>query len=317
MDWDKLRIFHAVAEAGSLTHAGDRLNLSQSAVSRQIRALEENLGATLFHRHTRGLILTEQGEVLLEACSRMDSELTAAQARLRDASDVAGGELRVTVPVGFGTIWLAPRLERLFTANPGLTMDLILTEVILDLAMREADVAIRMTPPQQADLVRRPLMEVSLRLYASQAYVEKYGEPETIDDLKRHNILGYSPGAQQSTTARDWMRDTLLIEQFHALTVNNYFGLLQAAEHDLGIAALPDYAVIGRPKIRQVAKELSSPPFTVYLAYPEVLRHSKRVQAFRDFLIEEVATFQRLSTELSEESGADPEPTAPLEPPLA
>jgi len=303
MDWDKLRIFHAVAEAGSLTHAGERLNLSQSAVSRQISALEEGLGATLFHRHTRGLILTEQGEVLFEASSRMASELTAAQARLLDASDVAGGVLRATMPVGFGTIWLAPRLERLFSQHPGLRMDLILTEQILDLAMREADVAIRMTPPQQADLVRRPLMDVSLRLYASHTYIEKHGEPETVEDLRKHNILSYSPGTQQATTARDWMREALQIEQYHALTVNNYFGLLQAAEHDLGIAALPDYAVIGRPRVRQVAKALSSPPFTVYLAYPEELRHSKRVQAFRDFLLQEISDFTRLSNEQAETSG--------------
>ena len=119
MDWDKLRIFHAVADAGSLTHAGDALGLSQSAVSRQIRGLEESLGTTLFHRHARGLILTEQGELLFDATRSMTKRLETAAARIRDSEDEVYGELRVTTTTAFGTLWLAPRLP-----------------------MREADVAI-------------------------------------------------------------------------------------------------------------------------------------------------------------------------------
>ena len=116
MDWDKLRIFHAVADAGSLTHAGDKLNLSQSAVSRQIRALEESLGAILFHRHARGLILTEQGELLFDATRSMSKRLEAAAARIRDSEEEVFGELRVTTTTGFGTLWLAPACRN-FTRN--------------------------------------------------------------------------------------------------------------------------------------------------------------------------------------------------------
>ena len=94
MDWDKLRIFHAVADKGSLTHAGEVLHLSQSAVSRQIRSLEESLAVTLFHRHARGLILTEQGELLFDATSQMVRRLDAAAARIRDSEDEVFGELR-------------------------------------------------------------------------------------------------------------------------------------------------------------------------------------------------------------------------------
>jgi len=104
MDWDKLRIFHAVADAGSLTHAGEVLHLSQSAVSRQIRALEESLNTTLFHRHARGLILTEQGELLFDATSAMVKRLDAAAARIRDSEEEVFGELRVTTTTGFGTL---------------------------------------------------------------------------------------------------------------------------------------------------------------------------------------------------------------------
>ncbi|HBZ44825.1 MAG TPA: LysR family transcriptional regulator, partial [Maritimibacter sp.] len=140
MDWDKLRIFHAVADAGSLTHAGDTLNLSQSAVSRQIRGLEESLNATLFHRHARGLILTEQGELLFDATRAMTQRLDAAVARIRDSKEEVFGELRVTTTTGFGSLWLAPRLPKLYEKHPDLRIDLMLEERVLDLPMREADV---------------------------------------------------------------------------------------------------------------------------------------------------------------------------------
>ena len=138
MDWDKLRIFHAVADAGSLTHAGDKLNLSQSAVSRQVRGLEEQLNTNLFHRHARGLILTEQGELLFDATRAMSKRLDAAAARIRDSEEEVFGELRVTTTTGFGTLWLAPRLSKLYDKYPDLE------ERVLDLPMREADVAIRL-----------------------------------------------------------------------------------------------------------------------------------------------------------------------------
>ena len=110
MDWDKLRIFQAAADAGSFTHAGELMGLSQSAVSRQVSALEQDLGTPLFHRHARGLILTEQGELLLNAVQDVVLKLEAARSRLIDSRDKPHGELRVTTTLGFGAIWLSPRL---------------------------------------------------------------------------------------------------------------------------------------------------------------------------------------------------------------
>jgi DNA-binding transcriptional LysR family regulator len=178
MDWDKLRIFHAVAAAGSLTHAGDTLGLSQSAVSRQIRALEEALDTTLFHRHARGLILTEQGELLFDATRAMSKRLETAAARIRDSEEEVFGELRVTTTTAFGTLWLAPRLPALYARHPDLKIDLMLEERVLDLPMREADIAIRMKEPSQADLIRKRLMSVRMRLYATPEYLRANGTPE-------------------------------------------------------------------------------------------------------------------------------------------
>jgi len=293
MDWDKLRVFHAVADAGSLTHAGEQLDLSQSAISRQIRGLEEQLQATLFHRHARGLLLTEQGELLYEATLSMSKRLNVAAARIRDSKDEVHGDLRVTATAGFGTLWLAPRLHRLFDAHPDLSVNLILTEAILDLPMREADVAIRMASPQQADLIRRPLMEVRMRLYASQSYLDAFGEPESADELSSRRIISFSPSAPQPHSAADWLKDHIHPQRRVHLMINSYFGVLKAAINGLGIAALPDYVTRDYPELVNILPEECSPAFPVYIVYPEELRRSQRVLAFRDFMIHEVELFNR------------------------
>ncbi|MHA3914541.1 LysR family transcriptional regulator [Halovulum sp. GXIMD14793] len=293
MDWDKLRIFHAVAEAGSLTHAGETLHLSQSAVSRQIRALEESLDVILFHRHARGLLLTEQGELLLDATQKMRKQLAATTAQIRDTSDKIMGELRVTTTIGFGTLWLAPRLNKLYDSYPNLKIDLILEERVMDLPMREADVAIRMKEPSQADLIRRRLMEVSLRFYAMQSYLDQNGVPKTAEDLTEHRLISQSVNSPQVSAGLQWIEPFLSKATKSHLKVNNYFGVLQAVINNLGIGVLPHYVAADFPDMVHVLPQESSQPIPVYLAYPEELRQSRRVAAFRDFVVQEIATFKK------------------------
>ncbi len=293
MDWDKLRIFHAVADAGSLTHAGDSLHLSQSAVSRQIRALEESLNTTLFRRHARGLLLTEQGELLFDATRTMTKRLEAAAARIRDSEDEVHGELRVTTTTGFGTLWLAPRLHRLFERYPNLKIELMLEERILDLPMREADVAIRLKEPSQAELIRRRLMETHIRLYASSAYVAEHGLPRSTADLATHRLISQSPSSPQVRAGADFVQQLMTAMPPSSLAVNNYFGILQGVIHGLGIGSLPDYLTHDFPDLVNILPLEKSASIPVYLAYVEELRHSKRVCAFRDFMVEEIAAFKR------------------------
>jgi DNA-binding transcriptional LysR family regulator len=291
MDWDKLRVFHAVADAGSLTHAGEQLNLSQSAISRQIRGLEEQLQSTLFHRHARGLLLTEQGELLYEATLAMTKRLNAAAARIRDSKDEVYGDLRVTATAGFGTLWLAPRLHNLFADHPNLSVNLILTETILDLPMREADVAIRMSSPQQADLIRRPLMDVTMRLYASEDYIRRAGRPERIVDLAEHRVISFTSTAPQPNEAADWLKQHIQPQCSTHLMINSYFGVLKAAINGLGIATLPDYITREYPELINILPDETSPAVPVYFVYPEELRRSQRVLAFRDFMLREIEIF--------------------------
>lgn len=297
MDWDKLRIFHAVADAGSLTHAGDTLHLSQSAVSRQVRALEESLGTTLFHRHARGLILTEQGELLFEATSSMARKLDSASARIRDSEENVFGELKVTATVGFGTLWLAPRLVNLYEKYPDLRIDLLLEERVLDLPMREADVAIRMKEPTQSDLIRRRLLNIRMRLYASPDYIAARGMPQSLPELTDHRLICQKPDLPQVAAGARLVQELMAQNVGSTLTVNNYFGVLQAVLANLGIGVLPDYLTADHPNLVRVFPDVESGEVPVFLAYPEELRQTRRVAVFRDFVLEEIQAYRRHQSE--------------------
>lgn len=293
MDWDKLRIFHAVADAGSLTHAGDVLQLSQSAVSRQIRALEEALDSVLFHRHARGLILTEQGELLFEATKSMSRTLETTAARIRDTEDEVFGELRVTTTTGFGTLFLAPRLPSLYAQYPDLRIDLMLEERVLDLPMREADVAIRMKEPSQADLIRKRLMTVNMRLFATAEYLRANGTPLKLEDLADFRLVSQSVTSAQVNVGTQLIRELTARPLRSSFTVNNYFGVLQAVLNHLGVGVLPDYVSEDFPELIHILPDVASGDIPVYLAYPEELRHSRRIAAFRDFVVEEIVAYRR------------------------
>jgi DNA-binding transcriptional LysR family regulator len=293
MDWDKLRIFHAVADAGSLTHAGDVLHLSQSAVSRQIRSLEESLNTTLFHRHARGLILTEQGELLFDATHSMHKRVEAATARIRDSEEEVFGQLRVTTTFGFGALWLAPRLTKLYEKYPELNIDLMLEERVLDLPMREADVAIRMKEPSQADLIRKRLMGIRMRLYASPEYLASRGTPQSMEEMRDHRLICQNTRSAQVSAGMQLIQELMTFDIHSTLTVNNYFGVLQGVISNLGIGVLPDYIIEDFPNIVRVLPEVESIEVPVFLAYPEELRQSKRVAAFRDFVQEEIIAHRR------------------------
>ena len=293
LDWDKLRVFRAVASAGNLTLAGQVLHLSQAAVSRQIRALEDSLSTKLFHRHARGLILTEEGEILFRTASEIGHDVDAAVARIKDIKNLAAGDLRVTTTVGFGALWLAPRMTILYQRNPDLRINLMLEERVLDLPMREADIAIRMKEPSQADLIRRRIMSVRMRLYCSCDYVSQRGLPTTLADIKHHRLISQNIDDRQVSAGADLIRLIYGSGVSSQLTVNNYYGVLQAVLHDLGIGVLPNYLTEHASRLVRVLPDIESREVPVYLAYPVELRGSKRVHAFIDFVVGEVKSHAR------------------------
>ena len=288
MDWDKLKVFHAAAEAGSFTHAGEQLGLSQSAVSRQVSALEQELAVALFHRHARGLILTEQGELLYRTAHEVFMKLESVRAKLTDSRERPHGELKVTTTAGLGVHWLTPRLGEFVDLFPDIRVSLITTDEELDLAMREADVAIRLRQPTQPDLIQRKLFSVKSHAYASPDYLKRFGTPRTYDDLDHHRIVLLGGAVPPHLQNRRWLtevgrsgknpRDPHLI-------INNVLGVHRACQRGIGIAMLSDYLVEENGGLVQLFGEQDTVALDAYFVYPEELKTVARVQAFRDFLV--------------------------------
>ncbi len=284
MDWDKLRIFHAAAEAGSFTRAGVALGLSQSAVSRQVSALEQGLAVPLFHRHARGLILTEQGEVLFRTVCEVIAKLEAAQTSLIDSREKPHGGLRITTTFGIGANWLAPRLGQFLELYPDVKLKVILSDDELDLAMREADVALRLREPMQPDLIRRRLFAVHYHLYASVDYLKRHGHPQNLEDLDHHRLLSYTaPGFLDDLNALLYLGRDSKNPREPVMSVNNITALWRATENGVGIAILPEY--LDKPALVQLLPQVPMPELECYLVYAEEMKNVARVRVFRDFLV--------------------------------
>ncbi|HXQ50817.1 MAG TPA: LysR family transcriptional regulator [Stellaceae bacterium] len=291
MDWDKLRVFHAVAEAGSFTHAGEALNLSQSAVSRQISALEESLSVPLFHRHARGLILTEQGDLLYRTAREVFAKLAMTEAMLSESKDRPKGPLKVTTTVAFGSAWLVPRVREFQELYPEIELSFVVDDSELDLSMREADVAIRMSPPRQPDLVQRHLMTVRNLVFASRDYLKRHGTPQKPEDLDKHRVIIYGGDARPPVRYVNWLIEAGANgrERRPIFAVNNLYAIFRAVETGLGIASLPDFMEREASDLVRILPELQGPEVESFFVYPEELRTSKRIAVFRDFLLRKVA----------------------------
>ena len=288
MDWDKLRIFHAAAEAGSFTHAGEQLHMSQSAISRQVSALEADLKVTLFHRHARGLVLTEQGEMLNRTVAEVFAKLQTAETLLSDTATKPSGDLRVTAPIGFGTVWLTPRLREFADLYPDIRIELILNDEQVDIGMRAADVAIWTREPEQTDLIRRPLLESRVRAFASPQYVRRYGAPARPEDLDNHRIIAYSGQPAQHLSAISWIETVGREGRGHrpaVMRINSVVAIKYAIRAGLGIGMIPDYMTEGENDLVPVLPDSEQPTLPILFVFPEELKSSKKVQLLRDFLI--------------------------------
>ncbi|HSO05852.1 MAG TPA: LysR family transcriptional regulator [Pelomicrobium sp.] len=287
MDWDRLRVFYAVAESGSFTRAGRRLNLSQSAVSRQISGLEESLGVSLFHRHARGLVLTEQGQELFQIVEDVAKRLSLAMARINESREKPEGPLKITTTVTFGSAWLTSRLNQFHLDYPDIDVTLLLADAAeLDLSSGHADMAIRFHAQTQPNLVQRRLMDIRYHLFASKDYLKAHPAPLEPADLDRHDLIVYGTDVPQPMENMNWILQLgAAAPRRPALTVNSVYGIYRAVRSGLGIAALPYYLSDESPDLVEVLPDVEGPSSTAYIVYPEELRHSKRIAVLRDFLI--------------------------------
>ena len=291
MDWDKLKIFHTVAEATSFTKASTILNLSQSAISRQIQGLESDLKVQLFERHARGLVLTENGEYLFKSAHEIISKLKDVESNLSGQKDRINGKLTVTTVVSFGTTWLTPRIKEFMDLHPGIEVELIFDDRELDLATREADVAIRMRRPKQLNLIQKKFVDFNYHIYGSNEYLEKNGYPKTLKDLDKHKFITYGKGAPSPVYNPDWVLKVGVKDgkkRRSLMKVNSVYGLLLAVQSGVGLAALPDYIAHNVSGITKVLPNEPGKPTETHFVYPSSLKDNARLVAFRNFIFSKV-----------------------------
>jgi DNA-binding transcriptional LysR family regulator len=295
LDWDKLRIFHTAAESGSFTHAAEKLGMSQSAVSRQISALEDDLGLKLFIRHAHGLVLTEVGEQLFRTAHRMHWELQQVETQMSESQEVPTGPLVVTTTVGIGSTWLSSRIYEFLNLYPEIQIEIKLNDAELDLAMREADVAIRLHRPNQSEMIQRKLFTVHNHFYASQDYLAQHAEPQSVEDLDAHRVITFGEPVPS------FLGDINYLERLgrsdsgsrrSTLRVNAIQGMLQACRAGIGIAMLPDYVTENESTLKRILSGIELPAYEAYFVYPPALKNSKRVGVFRDFLVGKAREWQ-------------------------
>ena len=287
MDWDKLKIFHAVAEAGSFTNATTILNISQSAISRQIQSLEQDLKVQLFERHARGLTLTENGEYVYKTAHEVISKIKEIETSLGDQKNKPTGKLTITTVRSFGTHWLTPRIQEFMNLNPEIEVELIFDDKELDLSTRQADIGIFMRRPKQLNYIQRKLVDINYHIYGSTKYLGTYGIPKTINDLTKHRFISFGKGAPSPVFNPDWAlklgrKDNNKIKP--VMKVNSVMGLLLAVESGVGLAALPDYLVSQSNNVVKVLPKSEGPITEAHFVYPQSLKNIARVQAFRNFL---------------------------------
>ena len=295
MNWDKLKIFYAVAEAGNFTKSTYTLNLSQSAISRQIQSLEKELKTQLFERHARGLSLTENGEYLFKTAQEVISKLKEVESTLMDKKDKPSGKLTVTTVVSFGTTWLTPKIQEFMKLNPEIEIELIFDDKELDLSTRQADIGIWMRRPKQLNYIQKKLIDINYHIYGSTKYLEEYGYPKNLSDLSRHKFISYGRGTPSPVFNPDWAlklggKDNKKIKPI--MKVNSVYGLLLAVQSGVGLAALPDYITASVPNIIRVLPKIEGPKTEAHFVYPQSMKNVARVIAFRNFLYSKIRKWE-------------------------
>jgi DNA-binding transcriptional LysR family regulator len=283
--WDRLRYFLAVARAGTLSEAATQLRIEHTTVARNLRMLEIELKSQLFHRSNQGYELTEAGQRLLLSAERVESAVVSAKASALGEQHIAG-TVRVGVPDGFGTFFLAPRMSALARLHPMLDIEILALPRIFSLSKREADLAIGLSVPQQVRVVSRRLTDFRLFVYGSRAYLDTTPPILNVDDIRNHPIIGYveemvfAPQQNYLTAiganVKARIRSTTLIAQ------------AQAAIGGAGLCILPAFVGASCPSLVPVLPDKVSLTRSFHMHIHEDHRKAAPVRAVASFIAEEV-----------------------------
>jgi len=291
MDWDDARYFLAIAREGQMLGAARRLGVSQARLSRRLQALEAAVGLRLFDRSTRGSALTDAGRVFLEGAERVETEMLAVEARLKEREASLAGSVRIGAPDGLGSAFLAPRLGGIADRYPELRVQLVPLPRNFSLSEREADIAIMIGRPQKGRLIARHLADYTLRFYATRDYLARHGTPQQVDDLKDHRLVGYvddlvyTPELNYAEElVRDWRP---------RFEVSTAVGQLAVVRSGAGIGILHDFMAAAESELVPILPERTAVR-SYFAVWHENLKGSRRITAVAGMLGEIMQAERRL-----------------------
>lgn len=282
LDWDDFRYFIATAETGSLTSAAKKLGSNQPTVGRHIDALEAALGTKLFQRTVKGLILTEEGEFVFEQTKSMQSSVLKIQRKTQGEKIEFSGTVRVAMPEGLCLEILTPLLSGFYNQYPNINLVLNVSSSAANLTKGEADIAIRLFRPKDANLVVKRLGRMTLGLYASATYIKRHGLPADETELKNHHIISY--GDQLSALAENqWLIEYSELSSC-ILCSDNTITRLRATIQGVGISIQPHIFSPVNPELVPILEQVELPTHEVWMVYHNDLRHLGRIRAVVAFL---------------------------------
>ncbi|NBS95070.1 MAG: LysR family transcriptional regulator [Betaproteobacteria bacterium] len=291
--FQEMRTFVAVAEAGSFVRATETLNLSKTAVSRLVSDLEARLGARLLHRTTRKLSLTPEGELFLERCRQLLDGVAQAEAELSVHAGEAIGLLRINVPVTFGVLHLAPLWPRFMALHPRVTLDMTLSDRVVDLVEEGYDLTVRISKLRASSLVSRQLTTTRLVLCASPQYLQKYGMPGHPSEIANHRVIAYSLLSTGDQWAFDGPEGPVTVKVTPRMITNSGDTCCAAALQHQGIVLQPTFLVgphLVSGALVEVLPQFRAVELGVYAIFPTRTHLTPKVRALIDFLIEAFGT---------------------------
>lgn len=286
-DWNRARAFLVTAEEGSLSAAARALGLAQPTLGRQVAALEQELGVILFDRLGRNLTLTPSGLELLDHVRNMGAAASRVSLSASGQAQSIEGSIRITASEIYSAYLLPPVLTKLRKIAPGIEVEIVASNTVIDLRRREADIAIRNTRPTQSDLIARKLGNDTARLYAANSYLDSIGNPDTPDALSTAEFIGFD-----STGV---MRDGLnalglgLTDDSFPILTSNHLVQWELIKHGVGIGVVPETVGEPEPLVRQALPSLAPLVFPIWLVTHQELNTSRRVRLVFDLLVQELA----------------------------
>ncbi len=303
LDWTSLRDFLAVAELGSFSRAARRLGVSQPTLTRRIAALEARFRTELFRRSSRGVQLTEAGESMLQPARQMQEEAAAVEIAVSGRDAALAGAVRVTATEGLGVAWLTPALAEWQAEHPAIEIDVVIQNEALNLLAREADIALRLGRPRQANLVGKRLARLAFGLYASRAYLARHGRPASGASLSAHRIVGFDDALKHREPSL-WL-ETALAQGRIAYRSNSLLAQIAAMRAGYGIGGCACVIGDADPELERVLPEEET-SLEVWLVTHEGLRRSARIRAVFDFLAGRLAAARDDFAGRAPESGGAP-----------